>query len=261
MAAGETKATLYSFGLSHYCEKARWSLDLCGVPYREVRWAPGPHVFAARRIAARSSVPILACGDSIIQGSCAIMDWLEASGRAPWRHQTSPGQGDDIARLTARANDGLAIALRRYFYATGLSSEPTGVARQMFAGASWPQRSAAWLMWPLTRQLIKRGMRATASDIPPARAEVEQELDALDTILADGRRFLVGDHLTRADIATASLLSPIAWPPRHPSYRGVAPWAALQRIIDTYRDRPCVRWTAQLYEDYRYSPVVESRTP
>ena len=55
MASDEADLTLYTFGLSHYCEKARWSLDLCGVPYQEVRWAPGPHLLTARRIAATYS--------------------------------------------------------------------------------------------------------------------------------------------------------------------------------------------------------------
>lgn len=34
---------------SHFSEKARWVLDLAGIPYREESRLPGPHVFATRR--------------------------------------------------------------------------------------------------------------------------------------------------------------------------------------------------------------------
>lgn len=252
--ASEADLTLYTFGPSHYCEKARWSLDLSGVAYREVRWAPGPHVIAARRLAPGSSVPILDGADGVVQGSCAIMDWLEATGRAPWLHETSPAARDDIARLTARASR-LGDAIRRLVYATGLSTQPTRLAQQLFAGTSWRQRSVAWPMWPITCQLIMRGLQATASDIPHARACVEQELDALDAALGD-RSFLLGDRLTRADIATASLLSPIAMPPSHPVYQDTARWDALQQIVVTYQDRHCVNWATHLYEHHR-EPAVD----
>lgn len=253
--ASEADLTLYTFGPSHYCEKARWALDLSCVAYREVRWAPGPHVIAARRIAPGSSLPILDGADGVIQGSCSIIDWLEAMGRAPWHHATASAERDDIAALTARANR-LGDAIRRLVYATGLSTQPTRLAQQLFAGTSLGQRSAAWPMWPVTRQLIMRGLRATASDIPHARACVEQELDALDAILSDGRRYLLGGRLTRADIATASLLSPIAMPAHHPVYRDTVRWDALQQTVVAYRDRRCVNWATHLYEHHR-EPAVD----
>lgn len=242
-------ATLYTFGPSHYCEKARWALDLCGVPYREVRWAPGPHLLAVRRIAAATTVPILDHGNGVIQGSCPIMDWLEASGSVSW--DTSPEQSADVARLSARANEGIGVAVRRLLYATGLPREPTRIARELFDGVSWRQRAGAWAMWPVTRRLMMKSMHAAPADIPEARARVERDLDALDATLGDGRRFLVGDRLSRADIATASLLAPLARPRRHPVCRGKAPWAAYRQIVDRTRDRPCLRWTARIYDDFR----------
>lgn len=244
-------ATLYTFGPSHYCEKARWALDLCGVPYRELRLAPGLHLLTVRRIAAGTTVPILDHGDGIIQGSCPIMDWLEASADSPWHHDPSPGEAAEIARLTARANEAIGTAVRRLIYATGLPREPTRIARELLDGVPPRQKACAWAMWPVTRRVMVRSLRATPADIPDARAAVERELDALDATLGDGRHVLVGGHLTRADIATASLLAPLARPSRHPVYRDMAPWTAYQRLIDRYRDRPCMRWTTQIYDAFR----------
>jgi glutathione S-transferase-like protein len=32
---------LITFGISHFCEKARWALDWHGIPYEEIGWPPG----------------------------------------------------------------------------------------------------------------------------------------------------------------------------------------------------------------------------
>jgi glutathione S-transferase len=246
-------AILYTFGPSHYCEKARWALDLCGVPYREERWAPGLHLLTVRRIDAGTTVPILDHGAGIIQGSCPIMDWLEAQADPPWHHDPSPDEAAEVDSLTARANDVIGPAVRRLIYATGLPSDPTKIARELLDGVARREKACAWAMWPVTRRVMMRSLRATAADIPDARATVEREVDALDTTLGDGRRFLAGGHLTRADIATASLLAPLALPRRHPVYRELAPWTAYRQIVERYRDRACVRWTTQIYDDCRYT--------
>ena len=253
------QATLYTFGPSHFCEKARWALDLGGVAYREVRWAPGAHAFAARRLGAGSSVPILTCADGVIQGSGAIIDWLEAAGRIAWRCDGSSAERAEIGLFETRADDVIGPATRRLIYAAGLSVEPRPIARQLFAGVAPAQRRLAWLLWPLTRQIMAFGMNARPGDRDAARADVDRELDALDARLDDGRRFLVGDRLTRADIAVASLLAPLARPPQHPVYRDLAPWRTYQQIIDRYRQRPAVHWVRRLYADHRPPCIDRSR--
>lgn len=245
------QTTLYTFAPSHFCEKARWALDVAGIGYREICWAPGPHLLPARRLAAGSSVPILRCADGVIQGSAAIIDWLEAAGHTGWRNDAAAAVREEIARLESRADDAIGPAARRLIYAAGLSVEPRPIARQLFAGASPLQRRLAWLMWPLTRRLIAVGMRARPGDLDAARADLDRELDALDARLCDGRPFLAGDRLSRADIAVASLLSPLARPPQHPVYRDFEPWTTYRRLIDDYCDRPTIRWVRRLYADHR----------
>ncbi|NIA70809.1 glutathione S-transferase family protein [Pelagibius litoralis] len=250
-------ATLFTFGASHYCEKARWSLDLCDFTCREVRWAPGPHLLSARRIAPQSTVPILRCPRKTIQGSDRIMNWIEDSGRAAWTTEAPAAEKAEIARLEERADSGIGVAVRRLIYAMSLATEDRKVAQQLFRGALWWHRPLARLMWPISRQAIMKGLQATAEDVPAARSALERELDYVDELIADGliggrRRFLVGDRFSRADLAVASLLSPIALPPQHPFYRDMPRWDAQQKIAETYQDRPCILWTSRIYRDFRY---------
>lgn len=247
-------ATLYTFGASHYCEKARWALDLCGLDYEEVRWAPGPHLIAVRGLAPGTSVPILRLAGSTIQGSDRIIDRLEAEGRGAWCTQAAPGETEKIMWLERRADEGIGVAVRRLAYAMTLPAKGGHSARRLFTDAVWWQRPLARLMWPVTRRAIMKGLGATAADLPDARAGLERELDHFDALLQDGRRFLLGDRFTRADIALASLLSPIADPAQHPVYPGLPDSSATEALKAAYGERPCVGWARQIYRDFRSPP-------
>ncbi len=50
---------LYTFTISHFAEKARWSLDYKGIHYQEKRLVPGSHVPIVKRIAPSTVVPVL----------------------------------------------------------------------------------------------------------------------------------------------------------------------------------------------------------
>ena len=69
--------TLYQFPISHFCEKARWALDYKGLPYRRRNLLPGPHVKVVRRIAKRSTVPVLVHDGRAIQNTADIITYLD----------------------------------------------------------------------------------------------------------------------------------------------------------------------------------------
>ncbi len=48
---------LITIPFSHFCEKARWSLDVAGVAYREEGHVPGLHRRAIRSLSSSTSVP------------------------------------------------------------------------------------------------------------------------------------------------------------------------------------------------------------
>src|SRR6516225_6652130 len=68
---------LYQFPFSHYCEKARWALDYKGIAYRPVNLLPGFHFRHLAKLAPRTSVPVLRDGAIVVQGSSAIIDYLD----------------------------------------------------------------------------------------------------------------------------------------------------------------------------------------
>ena len=74
---------LYTFTISHFAEKARWSLHYKGIHYQEKRLVPGSHVPIIKRIAPSTFVPVLQDAGRIIQGSSAIIDYVDEHSPEP----------------------------------------------------------------------------------------------------------------------------------------------------------------------------------
>ncbi|MEY4270759.1 MAG: hypothetical protein RLZZ58_1975, partial [Pseudomonadota bacterium] len=70
-------------------------------------------------------------------------------------------------------------------------------------------------------------------------------------LLADGRRYLTGDHFTRADLTAASLLAPLVNPAEHPTYSGLSMPPALAATIADWQHRPILRWVTRVYAERR----------
>lgn len=252
---------LYTFGISHYCERARWGLDWRGLAYEEIRWPPGPHVVLARRLGAPlTCVPILLAEGEVIQGSDQILDWTQrrpsGSGRT-----LEDGEDLELAReLERRAEVVLGVHVRRLFYAETLTEHPEAVKPALFAGVSPPLRLVGEAMWPITRRKMIELMDARPLSAADSQARIEQELTWLDELLARGKGFLAGTRFSRADLTVATLLAPLAKPVEVPVYRDMALPARLSTTLDNWRGRPVLEWVRRIYGEYR-NPPGKAREP
>jgi glutathione S-transferase len=221
---------------SHYCERARWALEHAGLAYREERWAVGLHVRRAKRIAPRSALPILVAGDTVVQGSGAILDWTGLPGGLP-----------DLER---RFEERIGVLVRQFIYAAMLGDPASGVREALFDGLDPGEARLAGLLWPVTRRLMALGMNARPALVPRLQREVEGELDWFEGRLGD-RAYLDGDGFGRADITAASLLAPLARPAACPLYRRVRWPEGPARTLTAWSARPSLRWAYAVYERHR----------
>ncbi|MDP4890786.1 MAG: glutathione S-transferase [Porticoccaceae bacterium] len=248
----QTKPVLYVFGISHYCEKARWALDYLGIDYKLHFLAAGLHGRAVRKLGApRSSLPVLATGNEVIQGSAAIIDWAEAYKAAHTAQSVSlesPDNQDEVKQIEKRLDDVLGVHVRRYYYSEALVFYPAQV-RAIFTSdlAGFP-KVFTLVAWPLIRRLMMKGMDLGAAQHLQSRERVAKELEWLDGLLAD-KQYLVGDRLSRADLTAASLLAPLVSPAQHPKCIQLPP--KLSADSELWRQRRSMQWTADLYGKYR----------
>lgn len=242
--------TLITFGISHFCEKARWALDWHEIDYQEISWPPGLHQILTKRCGAQqTTLPIVRDRDQIVQGSDAIIDWADANATDPGRQLTKEGSRD----IEARADEVIGWHVRRLAYAEMLPQFPEYAKPGLFQNTSRMHRLVGDLMWPVTRRVIMQSYGVTPTAASESRSILEVELDWLDEKLSDGRPYLVGDEFSRADVTVASLLAPFARPPQMPVYHEMSLTDDLKADCARWGDRPIMRWVRTQYESNRLS--------
>jgi glutathione S-transferase len=120
------------------------------------------------------------------------------------------------------------------------------------ADASLPQWATLRLGFPLLRAAFRRAFRIDVARCTRSRRIIGETLDWLDRELADGREFLVGNHLTVADISVCAILAPLATPPEHLLYCSPRYSDQVREQTASWSSRPSVEWVRRTYSHWRY---------
>jgi glutathione S-transferase len=241
---------LHIFAISHYCEKARWALDHFGIQYRLQHVMPGRNRPLAKTLGLTSgSLPYLQLGTRAIGGSGAIIDWAEAQ-RAP---SAAPLASADSAAtaLEQRLDTLIGVHVRCCYYSDALRTNPASVRPIFTKDLPFVQKWTVTLAWSKIVAAMIKGMDLGERQGAESFEILKHELDWLDALLSDGRRYLMGDRLSRVDITAASLLAPLVTPAQHPVYANIILPTALARNIAPWRDRPILKWVERMYAEHR----------
>ena len=240
--------TLWHFRLSHYNEKARWALDWKRLPHRRRALLPGPHLPVVLWLTRQTEVPVLRLGDATINDSTRIIAALEA-------HQPSPAlyPADSTARARALAledffDEELGPHIRRVFFFHVLQDSERAVAT-LTLGESALTRWLYGAAFPLTRDVMRRGLALDEQHVAESRTRVHAALDRLEAEIQPSG-YLVGDAFSVADLAAAALFAPLLhadeFPYRLPPL--LPPLAAWRASV---ADRPGFRWALEMYRRHR----------
>ncbi|MDH3532732.1 MAG: glutathione S-transferase N-terminal domain-containing protein [Gammaproteobacteria bacterium] len=247
-----SRPILYVFAISHYCEKARWALDYLGIDY-ELRFvAPGEHGQIAKKLGApRSSVPYLLAGEQVVQGSADIIDWADAAAASSEKRLT-PDEGREACEQIEQRIDAIAgVHIRRYYYSEALVDYPQTVRPIFTRDLPLLKRLLISIGWGKIREFMITAMDLGRRQGQESKDITAGELDWVDGLLADGRAHLVGDRLSRADIAVASLLAPLALPPQHPAYGTIKHPPRMAEDVAGWEQRSSIKWVRDIYARYR----------
>jgi glutathione S-transferase len=210
-----SKATLITIPFSHYCEKARWALELAGVDFEERGYLPG----LSRLVTARyggTTVPLLVADGLVLKDSTEIVGYADR--RAPREEQrllpTDSAARDEALSLEDRFDKRVGVASRAWAY-SHLLNEPERIQQLASAGVSRAQAMALGPLKGHLATLIRKGLRIGPTTRAWGAQRVDEDLAFVGERLADGRRFLLGDRLTVADIAFATLSAPALLPPEY----------------------------------------------
>jgi glutathione S-transferase len=230
--------TLYTYAVSQSSEKVRWALDATGISYHEralppfvhAQWltSPGGGLF--------TSMPVLEGDGETIADSTRILEWLEER-RAPF----SLIPRDPLVRAQV-------MEAEARFDMDGELLNRRGLALKLFSIDANPlQRLALQAAFPLIRQLFLRGLDTSPAAFARSQRIVHRTLAELDRAAEAGKRFLVGDALSVADITAAALLAPLACPEEHPLYSRRDYRQQMAAVLAPWRDRPGLAWVRETY--------------
>jgi glutathione S-transferase len=237
---------LITIRFSHFCEKARWALDRAGIEYEERMHLPffawGPALLGARN----RTVPVLVTDDGKgLPDSTDILRWVErrAGGLYPPEHD------GEIAALEDEFDQKLGPATRRIAYF--LLSRSPELAAELFStgGPGW-QRAIGRAAYPAMVRTIRLALKVDEAGAERSRKVVERVFARVAERLADGRKYLVGDRFSAADLTFAALCQPILFAPAFQKF--VVPEARftpeMRATVDHYRATPAGRFALRLYE-------------
>ena len=241
---------LTGIAFSPWSEKARWALDHHGIDYREVDYTPILGEIALRwrlrRPLAPVTVPVLRDGKRWWTDSFDIARHAESIGHgAPLFPSTAQAEIEEWNRRSEIAlAAGRAILMRSWVDTAELvrAALPPGIPRILEP-----------LFLPIGRKRLASFMaryripelKGTPDDLLSA------ELDRLESAL-EGRRYLVGDTFTYADIAMALTLQQVS--PVDPGYivrlRGL-PETGMHIEAFASRYEKLIAWRDALYARHR----------
>lgn len=207
---------LITIPFSHYCEKARWALDLARKAGRLSYVEEGHLPFFSRRATRRHGgrqVPLLVTQSGVLSDSTDILEWVDAQLPADARLYANPA----ALGLEESLDERFGPDVRRvaYFH---LMADPKALAA-FFATAPVPPLERRLMgIAPLRAVafgLMRKGLGLEARRVERSTARILQTLEAMDARLSH-TPYLTGDTFSAADLTFASLAGPLVLPPQYP---------------------------------------------
>ncbi len=206
---------LVTIPISHFCEKARWALDRAGVRYVEQPHLQIIHVLAARFAGGGRTVPVLVTdAGEVLADSTEILRWGDTQIEPELRLYPDGPLGE--AGGGAGSSAGSAVRTRRT--AVALPRDPAGRPPAGRRGRWSASRAGSGCAFEppgrLSASSIRRFLGVDAGAARTALVRIDDVFDDVAERLSDGRRFLIGDRVTAADLTFAALAAPMLIP-RH----------------------------------------------
>jgi glutathione S-transferase len=240
---------LYTFSLSHFSEKIRWTLGAAGIAFQEVPWTPFFHVLKARSRGRGTTVPVAEVGSESVQDSTRILLWLEKN-RAPFTLMPSDPAARDAALAIEKQFDEVGEHVVRLAYSEMLADADSVV--RFWTPDATPYQSRVIRRWfPVMRWVFRRKLRMSAANVARSRAAIASGLTFLDSQIGAGKRYLVGDRLSIADLTAAALLAPLACPEEHPIYGSKRYRAGMAPLVREWQDGKGFEWVRRMYREHR----------
>ncbi len=238
---------LYQFPISHYCEKIRWAMDHKGLDYKLKNLFPGPHAFTAKKMAKRSSLPILNDGGTYVQNSNEILTYLDNQYPDKSLTPKDPVLLESALEWERYCDKEVGIHLRRFSYYY-LLPKPNLVIPFFTVNAAWWGPLFFKLFYKKFSDTMCKMMGIDEAGMKDSEVRLQIAIDKLYEAYQKSN-YLVGDCFSRADLAAAALLAPLFKPAQY----GLKWPEQMPAELDAFSEKNKVKLERieRLYRDYR----------
>jgi glutathione S-transferase len=249
---------LVTIPISHFCEKARWALDRAGVDYVEKRHIQLVHRFAVKRAGGGGTVPVLRTPEGVYDESSAILSYADE--HVPEQQRLYPADVAELAEVVALEHsfgEVLGPQGRLWLYHEVFKDARRFSPWNLTGVPAW-ERLVFPFVLPRAKRIIRRHFGITDATAEAAVADVDEEFDAVAERLADGRRYLVGDHFSAADLAFAALAAPVVVPLEYgtPLPQPDDMPEDMAAAVLRWRSHPAGQFALRLFREERPAPKV-----
>lgn len=244
---------LITIPMSHYCEKARWGLERLGLAYTEERHLQGFHYPRTYWYSRGPTVPVLLDGAQVISDSTGILGHLDRYATPQARlYPENSEERDQVEQWEDIFDEDLGVESRRWVYLHYLA-HPREALRVASQGAPAVERALFRLFYPLARAFLVRRVRVNARDVERGLSRARAIVRRTDALLSDGRKYLLGERFTAADLSLACMISPLILP-RHygiqlPTLEEALP--AMRPTVEEFRSTLTGAFALRLFEAER----------
>jgi len=205
------KNRLITIGPSHYCDKARWALARAGIAYVEDAHAPIFHALFTIPRGGRTT-PLLLTEDASYPDSTDILELADSRTNGAL-YGKSAAERREVKALEDLYDETLGPHTRRIAYFHLLDA---AMFTDIFDfGLSRRERAAFRRLQSGIRGAIRRALRVDRKGRDLSRERVNEVFTGVAERLADGRRFLMGEHFGAADLTFAAMAAPVLLPPKY----------------------------------------------
>jgi glutathione S-transferase len=239
---------LWHIPLSHYSEKVRWALDYKGIAHR--RQTLGfDYAVRCWRATGRMTMPVLWLDGRAVGDSTHIIAALEARFPEPPLYPRDAQARERALAIEDDLDETLGPALRAAIVTPLFQNDPDIAIRLLTT--AWPK--AYKRIQPLKRifpAFYRFRHKIRPGDLEKDRAMVAAAMDRIEQY-REGRRYLVGDSFTVADLTAAALLGALLRPPelQYPQHADLPPY------LTEYRNgllrHPASEWALGIYRRHR----------
>jgi glutathione S-transferase len=225
---------LITIPVSHYCEKIRWALMRSQIPFVEKRHMPPFHRFATRRVGRKTelaperylspinrfvsrfvggqSVPVLITETSILTSSPEILKYIDSISSAQSKlYPTDSENRQQVERLVETFDSLLAPAVRQWFYFY-VFNQPHLVQPLWCQGVPWFERLFFPIVFRWMRSTVMQMYAINVESTIAAHESICKIFEMVESLLADGRTYLVGNRFSAADLTFATLAAAVVLP-------------------------------------------------